>query len=408
VPSPRRKPHKPQLKPSIPLVAIDTNVLLHGKFFDEVPWNALVGHPACALTIALPVVDELDQHKWSGDRGRRDRAEKILARLAKLNDGAELRQGVALRRLKRPNMKAFPDLDPKSMDDRIIASLKSLAKSAAIVLFTFDHGMKARGGEWGIDCRFLDEKWRLPPEPDPVERKLAAAQVELARLKNRQPDLALLLDGGLLPDRTRKAVSLKLVSAIQPHSPQAIKAQVEYMALRQVGKAVTDEDHEGSDWQSHFGVSSADQLSEFGRHLKHAYESQELRGRSFLVNSFLCNQGTAAATHVRLKMTLPAGVAARIDWPFQPGTDKPRDDFSIVGQTVLFETPRVGHNVPYDVPLFRITVPRKAFGLDRIEVPWEMNLEESPEPITGKLLFLLSWSEGMVDLANEEVQVTRL
>ena len=48
---------------------IDTNVLLHYRFFRDVDWAAALDEPEVVLVLAPVVLSELDDHKWSGVKG---------------------------------------------------------------------------------------------------------------------------------------------------------------------------------------------------------------------------------------------------------------------------------------------------------------------------------------------------
>jgi len=54
---------------------IDTNVLIHGKTFDELDWPEIVGASEVCLVLATVVLKELDKHKnesnYSGPPGDR-------------------------------------------------------------------------------------------------------------------------------------------------------------------------------------------------------------------------------------------------------------------------------------------------------------------------------------------------
>ena len=67
---------------------IDTNVLLHYRFFDEVNWAAQVGADEVTLVFAPVVFDELDKKKWSGTHKQKKRADAVLKRIKALKPGS--------------------------------------------------------------------------------------------------------------------------------------------------------------------------------------------------------------------------------------------------------------------------------------------------------------------------------
>ena len=63
---------------------VDTNVLLHYRFFADVDWAAQLGVHAVTLVFAPVVLSELDQHKWNGGRREKSRAKAVLKKLDSL------------------------------------------------------------------------------------------------------------------------------------------------------------------------------------------------------------------------------------------------------------------------------------------------------------------------------------
>ena len=59
---------------------IDSNVLLHYRFFDELDWTTLIKADEVVLTICAPVIRELDRKKWSGHSSRGAKSPQVSAR----------------------------------------------------------------------------------------------------------------------------------------------------------------------------------------------------------------------------------------------------------------------------------------------------------------------------------------
>ena len=63
---------------------IDTNVLLHYRFFRDVNWATELRAEEATLVFAPVVVEELDKRKWAGARRDRARAKRVLKALKDL------------------------------------------------------------------------------------------------------------------------------------------------------------------------------------------------------------------------------------------------------------------------------------------------------------------------------------
>ena len=67
---------------------IDTSVLLHYCFFDEVDWAGALGADHVTMVFTPVVFDELDKKKWSGAHKEKRRAEAVLKKIRDLRKWA--------------------------------------------------------------------------------------------------------------------------------------------------------------------------------------------------------------------------------------------------------------------------------------------------------------------------------
>ena len=187
------------------LAFVDTNVLLHYRFFRDVDWAEELGADEATLVFAPVVVEELDEQKWAGTRRARGRAKKVLKALKGLGLSAtpgEMRPGVQIVALdEEPSDALFVHhrLQPRISDDRLLASVLAFAASqtsdAVIKVLTADMGLTVKAATRQIAVASPDERLRRDDEPDETERKLKTAQRELAVLRAAAPKLKLTLAG---------------------------------------------------------------------------------------------------------------------------------------------------------------------------------------------------------------------
>ncbi len=140
------------------ILVCDTNVLIHGKLFHELPWNEKFSERKIRMVLPLAVLDELDQRKDEGDRD----AGTVLRDLdARLTPGAAmapvvLRTHVTLQLMDEPaNYERL-----RSVDDEIVRQARYLSSmsSGRITIASIDRGMRVRSEAAGINA--ID----LPPE----------------------------------------------------------------------------------------------------------------------------------------------------------------------------------------------------------------------------------------------------
>ncbi len=309
--------------PSAPvLVFPDTNVLLHGKVLEELPFDAIVG-AAGPLDVVLTatVLRELDAQKTknpnSALRERATKRARSVWRRAKDRD-VVLRPGVTLAFYSNAAVECLTrlDLDGSLGDDRILAEVltaKSEASNRRVVLLSRDTGMLIKAKNLGLEAVELEGEHVLPV-PDEQQAKLRKLQQENEKLRSRVPRLSVTFEGGedylaLRVERPRRLSE----GEVQQHSEEAGRAtpgmqvagptEIERMIGTRLS-GVTD----------FLGQPSEAGIREFNekrerwlRELADYYETEwleeEIReARTIVFSLALVNDGTCAATDVRVAL----------------------------------------------------------------------------------------------------------
>ena len=184
---------------------IDTNVLLHYRFFRDVDWAAALDAPEVVLVLAPVVLSELDDHKWSGSRREKARAKAVLKAIDEIELVAEaigIRAGVSVMGIgHEPAEAVFARyrLQGGVKDDRLLASLLAFREecgaSSRALLVTADAGLRVKARVQRIEVIAPAHDLAIDDEPDETERRLSAANRELAAYKSAAPDLRLTIEG---------------------------------------------------------------------------------------------------------------------------------------------------------------------------------------------------------------------
>lgn len=190
---------------------IDTNVLLHYRFFRDVNWAEELRAEEATLVFAPVVVEELDKRKWTGARRERLRATKVLKALKDLGLSATpvtMRSSVkivALDEEPADDLFARHRLQPRVSDDRLLASVLAFREAqgdgTATLVLTADTGLSIKAPTRQIAVTTPAEHLKGDDEPDETERKLEAARRELAELRAVAPCLKLTLGGKIISER---------------------------------------------------------------------------------------------------------------------------------------------------------------------------------------------------------------
>ena len=184
---------------------IDTNVLLHYRFFRDVDWAAALDEPEVVLVLAPVVLSELDDHKWSGSRREKARAKGVLKAIDEIELAAEaigIRAGVSVMGIgHEPAEAVFARyrLQGGVKDDRLLASLLAFCEERGsnhrVLLVTADAGLRVKARVQRIEVIVPADDLAIDDEPDETERRLSAANRELAAYKSAAPDLRLTIEG---------------------------------------------------------------------------------------------------------------------------------------------------------------------------------------------------------------------
>ena len=184
---------------------IDTNVLLHYRFFLDVDWVAALDEPEVVLVLAPVVLSEIDDHKWSGSRREKARAKGVLKAIDEIELAAEaigIREGVSVMGIgHEPAEAVFASyrLQGGVKDDRLLASLLAFCEEQGsnhrVLLVTADAGLRVKARVQRIEVIGPADDLAIDDEPDETERRLSAAKRELAAYKSAAPDLRLTIEG---------------------------------------------------------------------------------------------------------------------------------------------------------------------------------------------------------------------
>lgn len=174
-------------------IVLDTNILLHYKNFEDIPWQEEVGCSNVTIVLTAMVVEEIDDKK-DNEKGKiQKRAKAVSCRIADyiLNGDRGkypvkyVESAYASEEERRQN-----HLDRN--DNQILFDvLKSGMDKSCVIVVSLDNAMLIRAKQQGFKIHRLDYKYLLKDEPTKEEKEAQAAIKELVKLKNRQPKPAL-------------------------------------------------------------------------------------------------------------------------------------------------------------------------------------------------------------------------
>ena len=173
---------------------LDTNVFLHCRWLDELPWKDLTEQDPIRLIVALNVIGEID--KWKRDGGRKgDRARKASRLFNQIRNAPERRvivratgpeTSIEIAPMPFPKSTDFPGFDWSNPDDRIIAEVKRFGSNftpGTVSLLTDDTTPLILAAAYGVHSTQVPEGWLLPTESDPKDKEISTLKAQIAELK---------------------------------------------------------------------------------------------------------------------------------------------------------------------------------------------------------------------------------
>ncbi|MGV2450152.1 UNVERIFIED_CONTAM: PIN domain-containing protein [Ralstonia mannitolilytica] len=172
---------------------LDTNIFIHFKNFEDIPWNQILecNKNDIEITIAPIVIDELDKHKYNSNPKVANRIKKLMPKFNEILSTGNSK-GFKVQFLdKRPHNEIFDEymLDKSQQDDCLLASILSfknqLENNEKVFYVTNDFGPRIKTKSLNIDLLSISEEYLMENDSS-EEQKL---KKENERLKNLFPKL---------------------------------------------------------------------------------------------------------------------------------------------------------------------------------------------------------------------------
>jgi hypothetical protein len=296
----------------------DTNIFFHCRSVREIRWEEIFPEKTVELVVCLQVIDELDRHKR--DSRLKDRAGAALKEIQLLSTaGAIIRDRVTLHVLtsKLGTASGSPLQLQADQDLRLLAQVLDYQhenSAKEIVVLTQDYGMTLRCSAWGINWQSLEEVWERPLVEEPAKKELKKREAELEKLKNRMPDLQLVMnpEGSYafpiedlkleIPgDRRHRDVEEELSRLLEsaPLDPLQERNRVHFddPSLEHRTRFLLDSHSVNDNWLAY--------IITYQLFLEEYNEWAKLRLRCLLFDLWLVNLGGARANRIRIDPAFP-------------------------------------------------------------------------------------------------------
>lgn len=282
---------------------LDTNILLHFKPLREIDWTVIASTAAVRLVLCSPVLEELDEKKY--DPKMADRARAAIAEIKRIDaTNGRVRNNVSLETVIDDGTETRGNHDMAII--QCLLDYRSQHDGQPVAIVSDDFNMRKRCEAKGVSCSELEEQWRKPVE-DENTRKLRQLQQENQRLKNRLPNLRLLVSHG--PDAT--PVDLLDISLTEPArlDIETLLADVQKTHPKINAQGLNYDKHEADQYDSELDEF----YSQYRKYLEDLAIHQNAKALTVDFSLWVENCGTCPASDVRVTLHLPERFLLVID-----------------------------------------------------------------------------------------------
>lgn len=356
-------------------IILDSNILLHYKSFEDIPWLEELGCGEVTIVLTAMVIEEID-HKKDDEKGKiQKRAKVVSSRIAEM-----LLDGVTS---KFPIMyleSAYATEDERRQyhldrnDNQILFDImRSGLDKENVTVVSSDNNMLLRAKKQGYKIHRLGDKYILKEELSKEEKEAQAAIKELERLKKRQPKPYLIFENG------ENHIKIKRVSPFDREAE--VKKRVGELCRKWPEKSIKDEQYSvlgytysdvSPDMITQYNISRNKFVESSEKKIRLEVQRDDLQLRMKEMSICVVNRGSASTGKMDVFIDIPENV--KLYWE----TSKKKVEYDVPTTPGYFPGIKVipslyGYNAP-NIEMWNM--------IDYIR---EGELKKSLEPLNHKL-----------------------
>ena len=170
-------------------IVLDSNILLHYRSFEDIPWQEELACDGVTLIFSAMVMEEIDKYK-DQERGKiQKRAKAVSSRIGEiLLDGKDCKYPLVFLESAYSTEEDKRKYHLDRSDNQILFDvLKSGLDKSNVMVVSNDTTMLIRAQHLGIKTHRLDDKYLLKEELSEEEKEARAVRAEYERIKKRMP-----------------------------------------------------------------------------------------------------------------------------------------------------------------------------------------------------------------------------
>jgi len=292
-------------------LVLDSNILLHYRSFEDIPWPEELGCGEVTIVLTAMVLEEIDKKKDQEKGKIQKRAKAVASRIGEiLIDGKTSKYQVVFLDSAYATEEERRQYHLDSNDNQVLFDvMKSDMDLGDVVVVSSDNPMLIRAKQRGLKIHKLDDKYRLKEELSKEEKEAQAAISELARLKSRLPEPKLIFeDGG-------NHIQIKRVAAFDIE--EEVKARMNELRHRWPLKTIEDEqeiilgqvyNRVSQEQILQYNISRNKFIEQSEKKVRMEVERDDLDRRMRKISIKVYNSGNASTGKMNIFVDIPEGV----------------------------------------------------------------------------------------------------
>lgn len=307
-------------------IVVDTNIILHGKSLEELPWSKIFGAIPEEILIPYKVIQELDRKKY--EHKYCERARKGLKKLTKLIKNemqSKINARYCLMETSFSPEEFETGLKPNLDDDCILNGIIKYQKESGkqVVLLTGDSSLSLKAPLFSIRVKMLASEYQLEID-DSNQKEIKRLKSQIKELKNKMPTLNICFEN----KQTKKDISFDYKKRISsdkelqkyrddlirkcpslPYSDDAEttlkKIDKQTLAMGAIIPGISF--FVAEEKRKKYNEERETYIKRIDPHIREMQKYDKIHSRSFEFKLLIDNSGTCSASSVSVKLQFPDG-----------------------------------------------------------------------------------------------------
>ena len=355
-------------------VVLDSNILLHYKSFEDIPWLEELGCGEVTIVLTEMVIEEID-HKKDDEKGKiQKRAKIVSSRIGEiLLDESTSKFPVMYLESAYATENERRQYHLDRNDNQILFDvMKSDLDKESVTVVSSDNNMLIRAKNQGFKIHRLNDGYRLKEELSKEEKEAKAAIKELEKMRNRMPKPILIFENGENNMKIKRFPALDREDEVEKRIKE----------LRQKWPEKTIEGEQYSVFGNTFSNASPEMIVQYNasrrkfiedseKKIRLEVERDDLQHRMKKMEILIYNKGTASTGKMNIFIDIPRNIKLyRVNSMKKVDYDEP-------------STPSY-HSYLKAIPPFSIYTPKIEMW-DMVDYIRDDQLKRTFEPLNHKL-----------------------